>query len=277
MKRFLAWVIVVVMGMLFCTAAVGEGEILNWNEHSVELVSIEKGGMFAPASMTEDEYCVSVKLAVDEELWNDETLREALYGDLLLTDAQGSVYNAGSCLSAADTMTYTFLYCIPNDADLSELSVKIGNEAQGDEGSDSVNLTTAAGDSIALTAVEAGRFNAQDDSVMVYTRVGTTVHNSGSQFLPGSAMSLTHMRSTKQYEMPMVSFAYETALDIDQAADAIEEIGKTAVFLAGDIQYPVEVAWITEDLACFIFDGVEISDEAPVFSVEDGKLIIVPR
>ena len=85
------------------------------------------------------------------------------------------------------------------------------------EPSVTVELTAPSGNKISLTHVSADDFKAQDDGVIVNTRIGTTVHKSGSEFTEGSGLSLTNMRNTEQYEMPMVAFTYEVDGDGDPA------------------------------------------------------------
>ncbi len=145
----------------------------------------------------------------------------------------------------------------------------------GQEPSASVELTTPSGVKLTLTHVSADDFKAQDDGVIVNTRIGTTVHKSGSQFTEGSGLSLSNMRNTEQYEKPMVAFTYEVDGGGDPA-DAIGEIGETTKLIIDGNDYSVDVAWITDEMGCFIFDCDEIPETDALFIVEDGSLRITP-
>ena len=138
-----------------------------------------------------------------------------------------------------------------------------------------VQLTAPSGMELTLTHVSVNDFRAQDDGVIVNTRIGDTEHNSGSVFKAGSGLGLDTMRSTKQYEMSMVAFTYEASGNGDPA-DAIGEIGEEATLTLGGRDYAVQTAWITDTMGCFIFDCGEIPDTDAVFLVEDGKLRIAP-
>lgn len=145
----------------------------------------------------------------------------------------------------------------------------------GQEPAVSVQLTAPSGMELTLTHVSADDFKAQDDGVIVNTRIGTTVHKSGSQFTEGSGLSLGNMRDTEQYEMPMVAFTYQADGDGDPA-DAIGEIGETATLTIDGNDYSVDVAWITDQMGCFIFNCDEIPETEALFTVEDGSLRITP-
>jgi len=138
-----------------------------------------------------------------------------------------------------------------------------------------VQLTAPSGMELTLTHVSVDDFRAQDDGVIVNTRIGDTEHSSGSVFKAGSGLGLDTMRSTKQYEMSMVAFTYEASGNGDPA-DAIGEIGEEATLTLGGRDYAVQTAWITDTMGCFIFDCGEIPDTDAVFLVEDGKLRIAP-
>lgn len=145
-------------------------------------------------------------------------------------------------------------------------------EKQG--ATDSVTLTTAEGETIVLTMLAGDALAAQADDIIVHTRVGTTIHHSGSQFIAGSALKLTHMAGTKQYGMPKAVFGYESGLELEALADALGQIAQTTVLSLNGESYPVQVAWITAEMACFIFDCPELGD-APLGFVdtEDGLII----
>ena len=138
-----------------------------------------------------------------------------------------------------------------------------------------VQVTAPSGAELTLTPIEGDAFAGQDDDTSVYTRVGTTVHNGGSQFWPGSCLRLSSMRDTRQYTMPKAVFTYESSLDTDAVADAIGEIGEAAVLSLNGTEYPVQVAWITENMACFFFDCEDPISDVPAFGVRDGNLYIV--
>ena len=138
-----------------------------------------------------------------------------------------------------------------------------------------IHITLASGNEVILTPISGGAFAEQEDNVIVNTRIGDTVHNSGSQFWAGSALRLSSMRDTKQYVMPKAVFTYESAMDSEAVIDAIGEIGGTAALILDGNNYPVNVAWITENMACFIFDcGGTIAD-IPAFGIKDGSLQII--
>jgi len=150
-----------------------------------------------------------------------------------------------------------------------------GSGGAGQEPSASVELTAPSGIKLTLTHVSADDFKAQDDGVIVNTRIGTTVHKSGSQFTEGSGLSLGNMRNTEQYEMPMVAFTYEADGDGDPA-DAIGEIGEKTTLTIDGNDYSVDVAWITDEMGCFIFNCDEIPETDAVFTVENDSLRITP-
>ena len=138
-----------------------------------------------------------------------------------------------------------------------------------------VQLTAPSGMELTLTHISADDFKAQDDGVIVNTRIGDTEHISGSVFTAGSGLSLSNMRNTKQFELPMVAFTYEASGEGDPA-DAIGEIGEAAVLTLDGTDYPVQVAWITDTMGCFIFDCGEIPETDAVFLIQDGTLRIAP-
>ena len=42
------------------------------------------------------------------------------------------------------------------------------------------------------------------------------------------------------------------------------------------VEVPVQVAWITAEMACFIFDCDALPDGVPEFRLQDGALRIIP-
>lgn len=141
---------------------------------------------------------------------------------------------------------------------------------------DSVTLTTAAGEKLVLSILADSAFAKQTDTIIVHTRVGTTVHNSGSLFWEGSALTLTNMRNTKQYKLPKAVFSYSISLAIDEAADALAEIAQKTMLVTGGKSYPVNVAWVTNNMACFIFDCPPLGDVQLSFVQTKDILQIIP-
>ncbi|MEA5015058.1 MAG: hypothetical protein VB099_10905 [Candidatus Limiplasma sp.] len=284
MKRIATLLVTILFTTLCCTVAMAmEGEYL-WQEHPIKVTSVMESTMFGPANMTADEYAVSVVLMVEEALWKDEALCGALYQEALLADRQGKTYAPQVNGVGTEDPTLVFFYCIPTGIAVEELSFVLkeseSKDAAGDTGKapddGSVELSTADGHTIAFIPLETGAFQAQADKVIVHTRIGATVHNSGSQFLAGSALKLANMRNTKQYAMPMITFRYQTALGFDEAAEAIGVIGQSALLTLDGTDYPALVAWITEEIACFIFDSPELPSGTARFAVRDNQLVIEP-
>lgn len=137
-------------------------------------------------------------------------------------------------------------------------------------------LTAEDGSAITLTPINAEQFKQQEDTVIVHTRIGDTAHNSGSIFRAGSGLRLSNMRDTKQYAMPMVAFTFESSLDFDKTADAIGTIGEKAVLTLEGNTYAAQLAWMTEDMACYIFNCPELPESPMRFSVQDNVLFIEP-
>lgn len=137
-------------------------------------------------------------------------------------------------------------------------------------------LTAEDGSAITLTPIDAEQFKQQGDTVIVHTRIGDTAHNSGAIFKAGSGLRLSHMRETMQYTMPMVAFTFESSMDFDTTADAIGAIGEKAVLTLEGQTFTAQLAWITEDMACFIFDCPEFAQGLMHFSVQDNILYMEP-
>ncbi len=397
-KKITALAAAVLLGITGMTAFAAEAGNYSWQGHEIEVTAVEKGGMFAPAGMKDDEYCVSVYMKVDEELWQDEDLGHALYEDTVLEDPEGNIFSPQAALKGSKEPTRTYLFCIPRGTEIPDLALRFGAEA-GEEGSGpagyvwdgmtfeltevteelgmwksqlsspegkwvlavftitggemefkaleerifapdgirmnnaepkaitaqgvritddmkavavgtvnvffdmpadlelgsvsvtvggegagtavpetdgSVTIVSSSGGELTLTPMDPEAFAGQDDGVIVHTRIGTTVHSSGSQFRAGSGMRLKNMRNTVQYEKPKAVFTYDTDLELDAAADAIGEIGETAALMLDGKEVPVQVAWITSEMACFIFDCDALPDSVPEFRLQDGALRIIP-
>lgn len=146
-----------------------------------------------------------------------------------------------------------------------------------DTAGDIAIFTTAAGGAVTLRLMESTAFAGQPDDTLVFTRVGTTKSKGGSEFWAGSSLQLAHMRNTYQYEMPMVVFGYESSLKWDELADALDGIAKKTVLALDGADYPVSVAWITENMACFIFDCPDLNDMKLGFVVNDNGLQILQK
>jgi hypothetical protein len=142
--------------------------------------------------------------------------------------------------------------------------------------SDNVTLTTTGG-TVTLKLLESTAFAGQPDSTVVYTRLGTTKSKGGSEFWAGSSLKLSHMRNTYQYEMPMVVFGYESSLKFDELTDALDGIAQKSVLTLAGSDYPVSVVWITENMACFIFDCPDLNDMKLGFVVNDNGLQILQK
>ena len=136
-----------------------------------------------------------------------------------------------------------------------------------------VQVAASDGTEITLTPASAADFLSLDDNTMMKTRIGTTVFKSGSQALAGSSMSLGTMKATETIEKPLVAFTYD-GISGDEAADAIGEIGGAAVLTLDGTDYPVQVAWISDSMACFFFGCDSLPDSVPLFGVQDGRLYI---
>ena len=279
MKKHLRTLFLTICCLSIALAGMAAAESMTWREYEVELNEIKNGGMFAPADMKDNEYCVTVEMTLPEELAADSDLTHAMYEEILLTDLAGNTYAAGASLSK--DLTKSFLFAVPETVAMEDLTVSFGASADsgeaeaalGDPGAP-VTITLESGDTIILTPAEAADFAGQDDSISVRTRIGSTNHNGGSIFLEGSSLPLMYMRDTKQYEQPRVAFTYETALEKDAATDAIGEIGANAVLRADGAEYTPALAWITDNMACYIFDCEALPEGLPSFTTEDGKLVI---
>lgn len=121
--------------MTACTAMAVDAGTYTWNGHSIEVVEAATGGMFAPAGMTADEYCVTVKLTVGDDIKDDDEALHALYADALLADPQGQTYAPGTWLSS--DAGHSFLYAIPKSIAAEDLTLALGgSEAAGDAGAE---------------------------------------------------------------------------------------------------------------------------------------------
>lgn len=174
---------------------------------------------------------------------------------------------------------------IPDSISLEEQNSTPGEHGSTADGTDgqaeqpaavTATLTAEDGSTVTLTPVNMKQFKQQDDNVIVHTRIGDTAHNSGSIFRAGSGLRLSNMRDTKQYAMPMVAFTFESSLDFDKTADAIGAIGEKAVLTLEGNTYAAQLAWMTEDMACYIFNCPELPESPMRFSVQDNVLFIEP-
>lgn len=279
MKKITALLIALMLTTVCLNAAfaIEKGDY-HWRDYTVEVSQVEKNPMFVPANMGADEYAITVYITIDEVLWKDDAIWDAMYADARLADTQGGSYAPQAGGMGTDKPFFSFSFCIPKTVDADALTFSLEASGGIDDAAQSgpVEITTAAGDTLILTPLENGAFLKQSEKVTVHTRLGTTVHNSGSQFTAGSGLSLSTMKNTKQFDMPMVAFAYETKLDFDKAADAIGRIGAKATLTMDGTEYPPKVVWITEDMASFIFDCPEQPSGTPRFTVNDGRLVIEP-
>lgn len=287
MKKITTLLVALLFAILCLNAALAmEGEY-HWRDYTVEITQIEKNPMLVPASMSKDKYAIAVYLTIEESLWKNDTLCAEMYAEARLIDTAKNAYQPDGMMSGKDKPFLVFTFCVPKSVEAETLVFSLGesriNEDQADAtaneapcGDGSVTVTTASSDSLTLTPLESGAFQAQNDNVSVLTRLGTTVHNSGSQFLAGSSLMLSTMRNTRQYAMPMVAFRYQTTLETKAAADALSSIGKTAVLTMDGTGYPVRVLWVTEEMAAFIFDCPTLTNGVMRFCIKDNTLFIEP-
>ena len=287
MKKAFAILLTLILA-LGCMSALGEQPAAS------EAVYTWEGMTFALTEVTEDigewksqlkpadgKWAMAVFKITDGEM-EVKALEERMVdqGSVLLSGAPARTLAAQGIRIGEDSKVYAVgsvnvFFDVPAELEVAQAEISVEAEDNGAPVTDSaVHITTASGAELMLTPIEAEAFAAQDDGVIVHTRVGTTVHNSGSQFLAGSGLGLGNMRNTRQYDMPRVTFTYESALDFDATADAIGEIGETAALTLNGALVPVQVAWITQDMACFIFDCGELPSGIPAFSVEEGALVI---
>ncbi len=256
-----------------------------WKGHTIEVTSIDKFTQLPLKALKENEYTVVTTMTVGQDIWKDKNTLNEFYNEAALVDTQGKTYRPQASGTGRDEPGWVFFFCIPDSVSLEELSFSPGEKGSkvnktGDQLKQSADgpavLAAEDGSAVTLTPVEAEKFKQQDDNVIVHTRIGETAHNSGSIFLPGSGLRLTNMRNTKQYAMPMVAFTFESALEFDKAADALGAIGKKATLTLEGKTYTPQLAWITEEMACFIFDCPELPTGAMRFSAQDNALFIEP-
>jgi len=279
MKKHLKTLFSAICCLCIALTCIAAAENMTWREYEIELTEVKTGGFFAPADMKADEYCVTAVITVPKDLAEDSDLMGAMYDEIILTDPAGNAYKPGALMS--NETAESFLFAVPETVAKEDLTVSFGAAAEsGDPEETAENPGTPAeislenGETMILTPIEASSFADQGDKVIVHTRIGDTNHNSGSTFTAGSGLRLENMRNTKQYEMPRVTFTCETGLEFSEMADALGEIGKNAVLRADGAEYTPVLAWITEEMACYIFDCEELPDTLPSFTLEDGKLVI---
>ncbi len=153
-----------------------------------------------------------------------------------------------------------------------EQDVETADSALPEMSDSTVQLTTFSGTELTLTPAAAEDFLAQDDKIILNTRIGDTVFKNGSHLYAGSVLTLEIMRNSETIEKPLVAFTYKSSSE--EAADAIGEAGESAVLMYGGNEYSAQVAWIGAEMACFFFDCYELPSSVPLFSVEDGTLYI---
>lgn len=281
MKPFLAILLAALLTITACTAALAADPEYDWQGHPVKVTGKLQIPMPVPGT---DGYTVQLELTVEKSLWKDEALRTALIADALLADAQGLCYSPVLSGVGEKKPQLTFFFAIPTEVTLEELTLRFASQASSAPtaapdaagGSPAVELTTADGVAITLTPLATGAFQAQSDKVPVSTRIGNTSHRGGSIFWPGSRMQLETMRESYQYTKPMVAFAYQCALDTEKAADAIGAIGEACALKLDRATYSPVLAWITDEMACFIFECPDLPEGTPSFTVENGALVIQP-
>lgn len=127
MKKALCLLMVLLVSALAVSAFALEPGTYTWREFSIEVTDVQKGGMFAPADMTADDYCVNLSLVADESLRADDALMHEMYAEAFLMDAEGNTYAPGAWLSRSDGDS--FLYAIPKTVEIEELIVAFGGEA----------------------------------------------------------------------------------------------------------------------------------------------------
>ena len=137
-----------------------------------------------------------------------------------------------------------------------------------------VRLEMAEGTTLTITPVEAGEFWKQSDKTSVRTRLGDTNLNSGATATAGSSLMLSTMKNTRQYSMPMAAFTWEGELSGDEAAGAVSKIGRSTVLALDGKTWSPKVAWITDEMGCFLFDCPDLPEGIPAFTVKEGKLTI---
>ena len=139
-----------------------------------------------------------------------------------------------------------------------------------------VELKTDGG-TIRLFPAAAADFKGQPDNTRIRTRLGTTVHSSGSQFLAGSSLSLGTMRGTKQYKgSPMIAFRYETTMDEDAAAAALSAIGSASALVLDSGEYSPFLVWVGDRMGCFFYKCDALPETEPAFGIRNGKLLVKP-
>ncbi len=283
MKRILSLILALCLCAVAGTALAELKGTYSWKDMTVEVTGAEEGGLFVPADMTDNEYCVSLHYTVPADLAADSDGMHELYVAMQLQDIEGNTYAPGARLS--NDTEQTNLYAVPKGIAMEQLTLVIGAEAEGEETASAgeipqaepgaaVEITLDSGDVLKLTPIEASAFANQGDNVSVKTRIGNTNHKSGSTFWPGSQLGLGTMRNTRQYDLPRVVFTYDTALDKDAAADAIGSVGAGATLTVNGQTYTPVLAWITDQMACYIFDCDTLPEGLPGFALQNGKLVI---
>ena len=278
MKRLLALCLALAL-LVTCTAALAiEKTDYQWGEYLLSLTGVDDDPMIKPANMAKDEYAVMVTFQVAEALWKDEALQKTLYTEAVLVDASAKVYQAQASARGTESPLLLYFYCIPEGVKLDDLTLRLGEAKDGAaaaamEGPFEVTVDETT---YTLTPTDAETFRAQDDKTRVMTRLGTTVHNGGSQFLAGSSMMMGTMRSTKQYDMATVAFAYEGNDDTEAAADQLAGIAGSCVLVQDGTEYKARVAWITPKMFCVFFACDPLPGGVPTVLYDGAQITIQP-
>ena len=130
MKRRILCLTVLLCAALAVPSFALEAGTVTWNGYAIEITGVDEGGIFAPAGMTEDEYCISVEMKIDEALWQDEALLHEMYGEALLADPEGGTYAPQVALTGTSDPVLTYMYAIPRDVAIADLTAAFGGAAE---------------------------------------------------------------------------------------------------------------------------------------------------
>ena len=143
MKRAVSVITALVVILAAVSAFAVEAGSYEWNGYTIEVKETSTSSMFAPAGMTEDEYCVTLSLNFDEALNADDEQKHALYAEAYLADPQGNTYTPGTWLSS--DAGHTYLYAIPKSIAIEELSFVPGGGTGSTSGAEAVIPDDLAG------------------------------------------------------------------------------------------------------------------------------------